>query len=140
MNWQKIIWLKLRLAMGFVFLWAFLDKTFGFGFATAKENAWINGGSPTTGFLTHAVRGPFADFFRSLAGVSFVDWLFMAGLLFVGIALIFNKRMVLACVAGSIMLFLMWLALLWPENNPFVDEHIVYILVLFALASRHNST
>jgi hypothetical protein len=28
------------------------------------------------------------------------------------------------------MLALMYLALLWPENNPLIDEHIVYILVL----------
>jgi CPA2 family monovalent cation:H+ antiporter-2 len=37
--------------MGFVFLWAFLDKTFGFGYATASGKGWIDGGSPTEGFL-----------------------------------------------------------------------------------------
>ena len=29
------------------FLWAFLDKAFGLGYATPSGNAWINGGSPT---------------------------------------------------------------------------------------------
>ena len=40
-----------RILLGFVFLWAFLDKTFGLGYATEPAKAWINGGSPTTGFL-----------------------------------------------------------------------------------------
>lgn len=35
-----------RLVIGWVFLWAFLDKVFGFGFSTPSERAWINGGSP----------------------------------------------------------------------------------------------
>ena len=64
----------LRLLMGFIFLWAFLDKTFGLGFATTADKAWILGGSPTSGFLTHAVVGPFATFFNSLAGVVLVDF------------------------------------------------------------------
>ena len=37
------------MVLGFEFLWAFLDKTFGFGYATPAERAWINGGSPTKG-------------------------------------------------------------------------------------------
>src|SRR6266511_711287 len=47
-----------RVAVGFVFLWAFLDKTFGLGYATPSAKAWINGGSPTKGFLSGlAVHG-----------------------------------------------------------------------------------
>ena len=41
----------LRLATGFIFLWAFLDKTFGLGFSTPAERAWLNGGTPAQGFL-----------------------------------------------------------------------------------------
>ena len=41
----------LRIAMGFLFLWAFLDKTFGLHYATPSAKAWIHGGSPTKGFL-----------------------------------------------------------------------------------------
>ncbi|OGI68137.1 hypothetical protein A2738_03070 [Candidatus Nomurabacteria bacterium RIFCSPHIGHO2_01_FULL_42_15] len=130
MNKQKIVFIALRLVMGFIFLWAFLDKTFGLGFATTAEKAWINGGSPTTGFLANAVKGPFAEIFHSLAGVAVVDWLFMLGLLFAGLTLIFNKYVKWGCVAGSLIFLLMYLSLLWPENNPIIDEHIVYILVL----------
>jgi len=31
-----------RVVIGFTFLWAFLDKLFGFGFATPSSRAWIN--------------------------------------------------------------------------------------------------
>lgn len=132
MNKEKIVLVGLRLVMGFIFLWAFLDKTFGLGFATTADKAWIGGGSPTTGFLANAVKGPFVDIFHSLSGVVLVDWLFMLGLLFVGLTLIFNKYVKWGCIAGALMMLLMYLALLLPENNPIIDEHIVYILV-FAL-------
>lgn len=124
----------LRLSMGFIFFWAFLDKTFGFGFATSQSNAWINGGSPTTGFLTNAVQGPFASFFSGLAGQFWVDWLFMLGLLFVGVTLIINRYVKWGSLAGAVMLLLMYLALLWPENNPLIDDHIVYALLLLYIA------
>jgi thiosulfate dehydrogenase [quinone] large subunit len=126
--------------MGLIFLWAFVDKTFGLGFATPSENAWLNGGSPTTGFLTNAVRGPLADVFKSLAGVEIVDWLFMLGLLFVGVTIIINRLVVWGALAGSVMLLLMWLAVFPPENNPLLDDHIVYILVLMLLAYKSRDS
>lgn len=136
MNKQKIVLVALRFAMSFVFLWAFFDKTFGLGFATTAERAWLKGGSPTSGFLTNAVGGPFADIFRSLAGVAVVDWLFMFGLLFVGLTLAFNKFIKWGCVAGIAMMLLMYLAVLPPANNPIIDEHIIYILVLALVAFK----
>jgi thiosulfate dehydrogenase [quinone] large subunit len=123
-----------RIAIGWVFLWAFLDKTFGLGFATERADAWINGGSPTFGFLNFATEGKvFHDFFASLAGPA-ADWLFMLGLLGIGLALILGIGMRIAAVAGSLLLVLMWAAELRLENNPFMDDHIVYALVLAALA------
>lgn len=136
MSKQKIIFNALRLSMGFIFLWAFLDKTFGLGFATVGEKAWIHGGSPTTGFLSFGVKGPFAEIFHNLAGLAVVDWLFMVGLLFVGLTLIFNKYVKWGCYAGSLMLFFMYLALLFPENNPIIDDHIVYVFVLLLIAFK----
>jgi thiosulfate dehydrogenase [quinone] large subunit len=76
MKTQKIVFLLLRLSMGFIFLWAFLDKTFGLGFATKAAGAWIRGGSPTSGFLGNAVKGPFVDIFHSLSGLAEVPALF----------------------------------------------------------------
>ena len=120
--------------MSLVFLWAFFDKVFGLGFATKPEAAWINGGSPTYGFLTFGTEGPFAELFRSLAGVHAVDWLFMVGLLFIGMTLLLNRYVLWGAVAGGVMMLLMWLATFPPENNPLIDEHIVYIFVLALLA------
>lgn len=134
MNKQKIILVTLRLTMSFIFLWAFFDKLFGLGFATTTAKAWINGGSPTTGFLTFGVKGPFVEIFQSLAGLMVVDWLFMLGLLFVGTTLLLNRYVFWGAISGIIMMLLMWLSLLFPENNPFVDDHIVYSLVLALFA------
>src|SRR5690242_13255353 len=70
----------LRIMFGFIFLWAFLDKMFGLGFATPAAKAWINGGSPTKGYLSSS-EGPFAGFYHAIAGNGFVNVLFMLGLL-----------------------------------------------------------
>ncbi|HEU5470880.1 MAG TPA: hypothetical protein VFV67_09530, partial [Actinophytocola sp.] len=48
-----------RVGLGFIFAWAFLDKMFGLGYATPEQGAWINGGSPTKGFLGGVDHGPF---------------------------------------------------------------------------------
>jgi thiosulfate dehydrogenase [quinone] large subunit len=123
-----------RIALGWVFLWAFLDKTFGLGFATERADAWINGGSPTFGFLNFATEGKvFHDFFAGLAG-PVADWVFMIGLLGLGLALTLGIGMRIAAVAGSVLLVSMWAAELPLENNPFMDDHIVYALALVALA------
>lgn len=129
---MKTVLILLRLSMGWIFLWPFLDKTFGLGFATAKEAAWVVGGSPTTGFLTYATKGPFADMFQALAGNVFVDWLFMIGLLLIGLSLILGIFMRLAIFSGSLMLILMYLAVLPPDHNPVIDDHIIYPLVLLS--------
>jgi thiosulfate dehydrogenase [quinone] large subunit len=42
--------------VGTQFLWAFLDKTFGLGFATESGKGWLDGGSHTEGFLTFGVN------------------------------------------------------------------------------------
>lgn len=128
------VWAGLRIALGWVFLWAFLDKTFGLGFATEREAAWLEGGSPTEGFLAFGTKGPFADFYQGMAGAAFADWLFMLGLLGIGIALILGIGMRIAAVTGALLLVLMWTAALWPENNPFMDDHLVYAGLLIGLA------
>lgn len=122
-----------RLLLGFVFLWAFFDKLLGLGIGTPAERAWLAGGSPTTGFLK-GVEGPFADFFSSLSGVVVADWLFMAGLLGIGVALVFGVAVRLAAWSGALMMVLLWAASLPLENNPVVDDHIVYAVVLLVIA------
>lgn len=134
----KYVWACLRLALGWIFVWSFFDKLFGFGLTTSPDKAWLDGVSPTTGFLKFATKGPFSDIFQNLAGSALVDWLFMLGLLFIGLGLISGIAVKLSCYAGSLMLFLMWLAVLPPAHNPLVDEHLIYIVVLIGLY-RTNS-
>ncbi len=126
-----------RLAMGWVFLWPFLDKTFGLGHETASADAWINGGSPTSGFLGHATSGPLSSFYQSIAGHALADWLFMLGLLGIGLGLTLGVAVRLSAIAGGTLLVLMWSAVLPPDNNPFLDDHIIYALVLAILALSH---
>ena len=127
---DRFLWGLLRLMMGWIFLWPFLDKLFGLGFATERGSGWIDGGSPTTGFLEFATRGPLKDVFQSMAGSAFADWLFMIGLLGIGLALLLGCGVRIASVTGAILLVLMWLAALWPEHNPFLDDHLIYAFVL----------
>ncbi|GIF01779.1 DoxX family membrane protein [Paractinoplanes rishiriensis] len=135
----------LRISTGFAFLWAFLDKTFGFGYATPTERAWINGGSPTRGFLSNVEVGPFESFFHNIAGDPWADWLFMLGLLGIGLAFILGIGMRIAAAAGALMMALMWIAE-WPldkttsagepsgSTNPIVDYHLIYGLAGIVLA------
>jgi len=135
----------LRILMGLTFLWAFFDKMFGLGYATASGQAWVNGGSPTKGFLGHVEVGPLQSTLQSWAGSDWANWLFMLGLLGIGLALLFGVGMRLAAVSATVLLGFMWIAE-WPlaqhtsagaptsSTNPLIDSHLVYIVVVIALA------
>jgi thiosulfate dehydrogenase [quinone] large subunit len=129
-----LVWALTRVLLGFVFLWAFLDKLLGFGRSTEAGRAWRDGVSPTTGYL-EAVDGPLAGFFDRLAGRDWVDWVFMIALAAVGVALILGIGVVLAAVGGAILLVMMWLASLPITANPFVDDHLIYALVIIGIAA-----
>jgi thiosulfate dehydrogenase (quinone) large subunit len=103
----RYIWAATRLCLGWTFLWPFMDKAFGLGHETASADAWFSGGNPTQGFLSHSA-GPFSGIYQDIAGAGVVNVLFMG---------------------------LMWSASLPPENNLFMDDHIIYALVLIGLAA-----
>lgn len=127
------LWALVRVAIGFVFLWAFLDKLLGLGRATPRERSWLNGGSPTKGFLG-GVEGPFQDLFAKMAGRTWADWLFMIGLGAIGLALMLGIGMIIAGITGPLLLVMMWMASLPITTNPFLDDHLIYALVIVALA------
>ncbi len=139
-NNQMLLLGILRTFFGFIFLWAFFDKTFGLGYATPIENAWINGASPTMYYLSN-LTGTFAGIFNNIAGNFFVDWLFMLGLLGIGISLTFGVFNKLGNVSGILFMVLMYLSVLPTIYNPFVDEHFIYILlfVVFYFIDTTNS-
>jgi len=124
----------LRIALGWYFLWAFIDKLFGFGFLTDPGKGMIHGGTPAQGFMTHA-DGPFAGFFKSISG-PWADYLFMLGLLAIGVALITGCGLKLTAIAATLLLALMYLAE-FPlgakaglYTNPLVDDHWVDALAI----------
>lgn len=132
MSWKTTILPAIfRMFFSFIFLWAFLDKTFGLGFSTAREKAWIYGGSPTLGFLSN-VKGPFSSLFTAIAGNGLVDWLFMLGLLGIGIGLLFGVARKITSWSGAALMLLMWLAVLPIKTNPFIDDHVIYLLLFLA--------
>ena len=140
-------WGVARMAIGFEFLWAFLDKLLALGYATGKDPktgvidrfgpaAWIQDGSPTKGFLMN-VKGPFKGLFKPMAGATWANWLFMIGLLAIGVALMLGIGMRIAAGSGALLLVFMWMALLPLSNNPFMDYHLIYAVVLVGLAAVH---
>jgi thiosulfate dehydrogenase [quinone] large subunit len=128
------VWGVVRLGIGWIFLWAFLDKCFGLGHETESKNSWINGGSPTNGFLSNAATGPFKDLYNDIAGDTWADWMFMLGLLGIGAALMLGIVFRFGVLCGVVMLILMWTAVLPPDSNPFLDDHLIYAATLIGLA------
>jgi thiosulfate dehydrogenase [quinone] large subunit len=138
-------WAAARILLGFVFLWAFVDRVFAFGFPTGstvsgalhKSAAWIYGGSPTSDFLAHQTVGPFAGWFSGLAGQPWVDWVFMSSILVIGLALVLGVGMRLASIGGGVLLALIYLAAVpWAKagvSNPIVDANVIYLVLLFGL-------
>ena len=98
---------------------------FGLGHETPVAQAWINGGNPTKGFLSGAVA-PFAGVHHDIAGAGLVNWLFMVGLIAIAAALLLGIFIRLACAAGALMVVLMWSASLPPQDDVFMDNHIIY--------------
>lgn len=138
-----------RIAIGFVFLWAFVDKLLGLGFSTCRtvaedgtftidtfcEKAWVNGGHVTEGYLVYGgnVNSPFHDFFVNLGAQRWTDWIFMIGLLGIGLALMLGIGTKIGAISGTLMLVFMYLTQMWPSTNPVLDEHLVYSLAIIGI-------
>ena len=126
-----------RISLGWIFLWAFLDKMFGLGYTTSPEAAWLNGGNPIYGYLTYGTSGPFAESFSGLADSTFFQWLFMIGLLGIGLSLILGIGLKVAAYTGALLLMLMYISALpmvsEGSHNPLVDDHVVYAFLLLYL-------
>lgn len=138
-----------RIAIGFVFLWAFFDKLIGLGFATCRkvaedgsysittmcDGAWLKGGHVTEGYLVYGgnPNSPFHDFFVKLGADRWTDWIFMIGLLAIGLALMLGIGTKIGAWTGAAMLVFMYMTQMWPANNPFLDEHLVYSIAAIGI-------
>ncbi|CAN5211264.1 DoxX family membrane protein [soil metagenome] len=124
----------LRIVLGWYFLWAFIDKLFGFGFLTASGSGMVDGGTPAQGFMSHA-SGPFSGFFSSISG-RWADYGFMFALLAIGVALITGCGLKLTAIGAGALLALMYLAEFpigadaGTYTNPLTDDHWVDALAI----------
>jgi len=140
-----------RISIGLVFLWAFVDKLFGLGFHTCRDDetgtvqvlcdaSWLKGGHVTEGYLKSAAgefggepAGAAGQLFKgwgdfALGGFRPLDWVFMLALAGVGLALTLGIGTKIAAWSGVALLGLMYLAHFDNTNHPFLDDHIVYAL------------
>jgi thiosulfate dehydrogenase [quinone] large subunit len=148
----------LRVLVGWTFLWAFLDKALALGFSTGRAEdgtidffssaGWFFGGSPTAGAVGFALKGPFADNIQSITGytmgpagpqvAAWLDWVYMASMLLIGLGLITGVMTRIAAVGGIAWMTIFYVGTaIWPEHNPVVDDHVltVAVLVLLILAN-----
>jgi len=125
----------LRMALGFVFLWAGYEKI-------VTE---LGGRFATTGFLSH-VSGPFAFLFTGMAGNPAVEYLLVYGELLIGISLMLGIFTRVGAISGALMTALLYLSTLpamtagftgsyfdfLMSKNAVVSYYIVYILIFVA--------
>jgi thiosulfate dehydrogenase [quinone] large subunit len=81
------------------------------------------------------VTGPVASIAHDLAGRSWVDWVFMIGIAAIGVALILGVCVRIASVAGALVMVALWLTTLPLGDNPFVNQYLIYALVLVGLTA-----
>jgi len=114
--------LILRLAMGWIFIWSGFDKLI---------TNWS-----ASGYLVNATSGPLKDLFvnmgESQTALNIVDPLVVWGQILIGFSLILGIFTRFGLLMAGTQMFLFYLAALWPANNPFMDDHIIYMGV-FAL-------
>jgi thiosulfate dehydrogenase [quinone] large subunit len=146
-------WTVLRLLLGWSFLWAFLDKFFGLGFATCRvpetgsidfvcSASMVKGGSPTYGFLTFGTQashtGGLFDWMASSGpdSIGWADIVFMAALLLGGVALMLGIGVRIAAIGGAILMVFMFLAAdVWPEQNPINSSHVIEMVAFLGIAT-----
>ena len=115
----------LRIAMGWIFVWSGFDKLLG---------DWTS-----AGFLVNATKGPlegwFVDLGTNSAAVDVIDGLVIWGQILIGITLILGLGTRFSLFWAGAMMFMFYIAQFPPANNPFLDEHIIYIAVFLLLGA-----
>jgi len=111
-----------RLSMGWIFIWSGFDKLIT-DFSAG-------------GFLVNASRGPLNDIFIDMGtnqtALDVIDPLVIWGQILIGFSLILGLFTRVGAFFGALQMLVFYLAVLWPEHNPFIDDHFIYIGI-FAL-------
>ncbi len=124
--------LFMRLAMGWILFWGGLEKLL--------DPTWS-----AAGYLANAINpaNPFVEVFVGMAGSTLVDSLVIWGLLLTGLGLLLGAFTRLCALFAAVMMFLFWLAALQGglfaflplEHGFVVNEHVIYILLLWGVSS-----
>lgn len=117
---NHILWatLFLRISLGWIFLFTGIEK--------------LTQGFSAAGYLSH-LQGPFSFLFSPMAGNALVDNLVIWGEILIGACLILGALVGFAAFWGVVMMLLFYLSGYPYEHSFIVNEHIIYILVLFYL-------
>ncbi len=113
----------MRLAIGFMFLWGGIEKI----------QTELGGKMATSGFLKFAVSGPFQVFFNSLAGNPVVDALVVYGELLIGVSIMLGIFTRVGAISGILINFMFFISQLPVQNNPIVNEYVVYMFVFLGM-------
>ncbi|MFB6254179.1 MAG: DoxX family protein [Halobacteriaceae archaeon] len=126
-TWSGPALLIMRVLLGWHFFFAGITKV-------------MNPGWSAKGYLLNAVgkANPFTGFFHAMANSAWmplVDVLNMWGLTLVGIALIIGFAVRWSAFWGAVMMWFYWASSLPLAHSIFVDDHWVYVALLFALGA-----
>ena len=126
-QFQKISLFLLRVSLGWMFFWAGITKVLD---PTWSAAGYLKGAKTFVGFYQWLLSPGI------LPVVNFInEW----GLTFLGVSLILGIFVRLSSSLGAVLMLLYYLPVLdFPYPNPFsyiVDEHIIYVFALLALAS-----
>ncbi|KKL58197.1 hypothetical protein LCGC14_2227830, partial [marine sediment metagenome] len=83
-----------------------------------------------------ASKGPLKDIFvdmgTSQTALDVIDPLVIWGQILIGFSLILGLFTRVGAFFGALLMLMFYLPTLWPEHNPFIDDHVIYIGI-FAL-------
>jgi thiosulfate dehydrogenase [quinone] large subunit len=117
--------LLLRLTMGWIFLWSGIDK--------------LVTDFSASGFLVNGTQGPLGDWFQSLgtnqAALDVINPLVIWGQVLIGVTLVLGLFTRAGLFWAAAMMMMFYLAVFPPANNPFMDEHLVYIVIFGLLGA-----
>ncbi len=114
----------LRVVLGWVFFYSGITKVL--------DPSWT-----AAGYLKNAVApsNPFFGLWPMMAGIPFIDLLVQWGLTLTGLGLILGALVRFNAFWAAFMMVMFWASSLPLEHGLVVDQHIVYILLLFGLST-----
>jgi thiosulfate dehydrogenase [quinone] large subunit len=142
-----------RIALGLVYLWAFIAQGFGvtysnqesapaeasadapadygWNFGYDSSRGWISSGfqhSPTESYVENNTHGPLAPVVQNLP-TGFIDFIWIFALAGLGIGLTFGIFSNIAGWGGFVLNIFIWLSTFPPSSNPLIDgEHVAFAL------------